>query len=545
MSNVHRGNQRQVLNTFERIVTLFTPIRAGEGKAVALFFSYACLIIISYYIFKTLREPLIIGSASADAKAYATALAAVVLLLFMPVYSMMFRRCTRERLVMILALAFAAMGATFAGLYQMGVTISYPYYVWVSIYGVLMVTQFWVFATGSFNIKSGKRLFPVILIGASLGGLIGAQIASFVIGHMGIASGLLAASAIIATTSFFPYIARDAVPAESSCLDCHMYKNKNASLLGGLHVVGRSKLMILIAIYALLLNIVNSTGEYIFAETLLSKLEGLGITEIAERERYIGQTYAQFAFWVTAVALFMQMFVVSRVFIYFGISVAVMAMPVLLTIGYFLGGFFPVFTFIYALKALDNSLDYSLTNTVRQTLFLPVTHEEKFEAKTAIDTFLWRFGDLLQAGVIYAALNWLNWGIKEIAYFCGFLGIFWIITARSVAIEYKERLKLRGREAPKLNNPLDHIHVVPGEIFNLLIPKDVFVTADPSDCLRLSAKLASGDTLPEWLKLNSKGRLFSGLVPSNMKKTSVVLVASDVDGLTAENQFVLDPGSQS
>ena len=531
----------QALNTFERILSLTTRIRAGEGKAVALFFCYACLIIISYYVFKTLREPLIIGSSTAANKAYATALAAVVLLLFLPVYSLMFRRWTRERLVMILALAFAAMGLVFAGLYQVGATISYPYYVWVSIYGVLMVSQFWVFATGSFNIKSGKRLFPVILIGASLGGLIGAQIAGFVIGYMGITSGLVIASAIIAVTAFFPYMARNAVPTTSKCLDCHMYQSKASKILGGLHVVSRSKLMILIAIYALLLNIVNSTGEYIFAETLLGKLELLGITEIAERERYIGQTYAQFAFWVTAVALFLQVFVVSRIFIHFGISVAVMVMPVVLTVGYFLGGFFPIFAFIYALKTIDNSLDYSLTNNVRQTLFLPVTHEEKFEAKTAIDTFLWRFGDLIQAGVVFIALNWLGWGIKEISYFCAFLGIFWIITARSVAVEYKKRVAEHKSEAPKLNNPLDHVNVIPGELLHLIVPKDTFITADPSDQLSFSATLSSGEKLPAWLKFCSIDRVFSGQVPETLKPTKITLLASDIEGLTAEDKFTLAP----
>ena len=306
-------------------------------------------------------------------------------------------------------------------------------------------------------------------------------------------------------------------------------------------MVSQSKLMILIAIYALLLNIVNSTGEYIFAETLLGKLEVLGITEIAERERYIGQTYAQFAFWVTAVALFLQVFVVSRIFIHFGISVAVMVMPVVLTIGYFLGGFFPIFAFIYALKTVDNSLDYSLTNNVRQTLFLPVTHEEKFEAKTAIDTFLWRFGDLIQAGVVFVALNWLGWGIKEISFFCAFLGIFWIITARSVAVEYKKRVAEHKGEAPKLNNPLESINVIPGELMHLLVPRDTFVTTDPSDCLSLSATLSSGQKLPEWLTFSSKERVFSGLVPKSIQPTSVTLTAVDTEGLMAKNKFILNP----
>jgi len=534
------------LNSFERFISLFTTVRPGEGLAVAVYFTYACLIIISYYVFKTLREPLIIGSSSAEAKSYATALAAVVLFFFMPIYSKMVNSCTREQLLVGLALMFAAMGLGFAMLHSMGYRIGYPYYVWVSIYGVIMVTQFWVFANGSFNVKTGKRLFPVILIGASLGGLIGAQIAKYVIGNMGVGSGIATASIIIGVTSFFPRIARNAVPAESMCVDCHLYKpdEKKSSILGGIGVVFRSRLMILIAGYALMLNIVNSTGEYIFAEALTTKADQLGLIETAEREKYIGQTYAQFAFWVTSIALFLQMFVVSRIFIHYGVCVAAMVMPIALTIGYALGGFFPIFTFIYMLKVLDNSLDYSITNTVRQALFLPTTHEEKFEAKTAIDTLFWRLGDLVQAGVVFVAINWLGWGIREISLSCAVLGVGWIICAQMIVKEYRIRVAEHTEEAPRLNRPIGIVPVVPGAEFNLPIPSDTFSAADPADCLSLDAKLSGDEKLPKWLAFSSKKRCLSGQIPNKMSEDlDIKLIARDNTGLSAENVFTLKPSN--
>ena len=531
------------LNSFERIIAIFTRVRPGEGPAVAVFSCYACLIIASYYIFKTLREPLIIGSAvDADAKAYATAYAALVLLIFMPIYSKMFRSCSRERLVMGMALMFAGMGFMFAMMNRWDINIGYTYYIWVSIYGVVMVSQFWVFATGSFNIKSGKRLFPVILIGASAGGLLGAQISGLVIRHGGITSGILLASTIIAITAVFPSLARTSVPEASQCVDCHRFKSDNTSLLGGLAVVLRSRLMILIAIYALLLNIINTSGEYLFAETLLRHIEGLGITDLDERQRYIGETYAQFAFWVTAIALFLQMFVVSRIFIFFGMSTAAMLMPILITIGYFMGGFFPFFTFIHALKIVDNSLDYSLTNNVRQTLFLPVSHAEKFEAKTAIDTVLWRAGDLVQAGIIFVSIHWLGWGVKEISILCGVLGVFWIYTARHMVVEYHRRVKEHpSGQAPRLNRPIDYINIMPGARLNYLIPEDTFVADDPSDSFTLSATLKTGEKLPSWLQFSTKENAFTGFVPHDVEQTPVTIIASDKDGLSAKNDLVLNP----
>jgi AAA family ATP:ADP antiporter len=530
------------LNPFERFLNLFTQVRPGEGVAVATYFVFACLIIISYYIFKTLREPLLIASSTADAKAYATGLAALVLLIFMPIYSVLFRGCSRETLVAGLALAFSVMGAGFALLYSYGFEIGYFYYVWVSIYGVVMVAQFWVFTTGSFNIKSGKRLFPVIVVGASLGGLLGAKLSGYLINNTGLATGMYAASLVIGFTALLPYFARKQVPESSSCIDCHLH-TKSSQVLGGVGVVYRSRLLMLIAAYALLLNIINSAGEYIFAESLINQVDQLGIVDIGEREKYIGMVYADFAFWVTAVALFLQIFVVSRVITHLGISIAVLVMPVALSVGYMLGGFFPVFTFIYVLKTLDNSLDYSITNTVRQILFLPVTHEEKFEGKTAIDTLFWRMGDLIQAGIVYAAINWFDWGIRELSMFCGALGIAWIYVGVKVVGEYNQRVREHGDEAPTLNQPIETITVIPGTVFEFQIPEETFATADPGDSLKLSAKLSNGDQLPSWLSFIPQKRTFTGLVPELNQTIGVRLTASDATGLSADNEFILQPAT--
>ena len=46
--------------------------------------------------------------------------------------------------------------------------IGFAYYVWVGIFSVMITAQFWAFAADSYNVKSGKRVFPVIMIGATL-----------------------------------------------------------------------------------------------------------------------------------------------------------------------------------------------------------------------------------------------------------------------------------------------------------------------------------------------------------------------------------------
>ena len=74
------------------------------------------------------------------------------------------------------------------------------FFVWVSIYGVMVVAQMWAFAADSFNLKSGQRLFPVIMVGANLGALAGAKTAQLAVAALTpVGLMLVATCALLAT----------------------------------------------------------------------------------------------------------------------------------------------------------------------------------------------------------------------------------------------------------------------------------------------------------------------------------------------------------
>ena len=76
--------------------------------------------------------------------------------------------------------------------------------------------------------------------------------------------------------------------------------------------------------------------------------------------------------------------------------------PTIAVVGYSVILVAPLLGLVRVLKVLDNSCDYSIQNTARQALFLPTSREAKYKAKAAIDAFFMRFGDVLQAGIVYA-----------------------------------------------------------------------------------------------------------------------------------------------
>jgi len=102
--------------------------------------------------------------------------------------------------------------------------------------------------------------------------------------------------------------------------------------------------------------------------------------------------------WATAI---IQLFLVSRIFKWFGVRVALFVLPMIALGGYALIAITPVLGLLRVVKTAEYSTDYSIQNTSRQALFLPVSREAKYKAKQAIDTFFWRVGDVLTAGLVF------------------------------------------------------------------------------------------------------------------------------------------------
>src|SRR4029077_18695026 len=59
-----------------------------------------------------------------------------------------------------------------------GVHIGVPFFLWVGIFNLMVVAQFWAFANDLYSHERGQRLFPLVGIGASLGAWVGARLAS-------------------------------------------------------------------------------------------------------------------------------------------------------------------------------------------------------------------------------------------------------------------------------------------------------------------------------------------------------------------------------
>jgi len=535
------------LSPFERLLTLFTRMRPGEGRSVLLFFTHGFLLLFSYMIVKALREALILTKFPAEVRAYAVAVIALVLMLVIPIYGAVRRRLDGARLLQAITIFFALSMLVFVYVAHNGVNIAFAFFVWVSIYGVMVVAQFWAFAADSFNLKSGQRLFPVIMLGANLGALVGAkcaQLAAAALSPMGL---MLVANAALLGTLVFATPERRAVPAGSRALAVDALV-RPPRLLGGLGLVFRDRYLLLIALLVVLLNWINSTGEFVLADFVqrdaaarAAQTPGIDVGAL------ITAFYGNFQYWVTLVGLLTQLFLVARIYRWVGLRGALLVHPACVALGYglvaiapLLVGFVPVFTLIRLVKIAENSIDYSLMNTTRQALFLPVDRDAKYEGKTAIDTFFWRFGDLIQAGVVYLGVNQLHWSATEFARVNLVLALLWLVLAWFIGLEFARKARENVFNVAPQAGEIPDLHVLPGRPFQHMLAAETFTDADPGDVLHLQARRHDGQPLPAWIQFYARERIFTGVAPgSGWQELTIVVVASDVDGLEAQSSFVV------
>jgi AAA family ATP:ADP antiporter len=113
-----------------------------------------------------------------------------------------------------------------------------------------------------------------------------------------------------------------------------------------------------------------------------------------------------------------------------------MILPLVSLMGYNILVFFPLLPAVLGAKVIENSIDYSLNNTVRNMLFLPCTYEEKFSAKQAIDSFFVRTGDVLSALLVFVGTTWLTLQPRGFAAVNALLVVGWLLLAWLVGRAY-------------------------------------------------------------------------------------------------------------
>jgi len=370
-------------------------VSVDETRDVVVMFFNIFLLLIAYYILKTVREPLILAS-GAELKSYAAAAQAAVLLVYVPLYGTLATRLPVNKLITRVNLAMIVCIQAFFLLGRAGVpAVGFAFYVFIGIFSLTLIAQFWSFANDIYAKAEGDRLFPIIAVGSTAGAPIGAKLASELFSH-GVSPWLMmqiASALLLAHTAFYGWVRRRG---------SGQAKGKAESSANGFSLVFASRYLQLIGILLIVLNIINTTGEYVLSSLVTQQAAALAPTIAGfSKEAFIGEFYGDYFFWVNMASMLLQTFAVSRIVKTLGMGGMLFTLPVVALGAYSLVTIGAGIALVRWVKTAENACDYSVMNTTKQMLWLPTTREEKYAAKQAIDTFFVRFGDMISAGVVF------------------------------------------------------------------------------------------------------------------------------------------------
>jgi ATP:ADP antiporter, AAA family len=429
-------------SALERALSLFADVRAGEGASTILLALNVFLLLAAYSLMKPARDGLILTEGGAEVASYSAAAQAVLLMIAVPIYGWLGTRFVRIRLITIVMTFFSVTLIAFYLGGIAGLREGVAFYIWIGLINVFIVSQFWQFANDLFSESRGRRLFPLIGVGQSLGAWVGAAAVPPLVERLNYTPytlmlfGACALLVALSTTLLVNVVEARRGPRETQDLG-----KETLGPQGGFELIFHDRYLLWIAILIILLNVVNTTGGYVLNRLIVGEAAarfGSGAASVESSRQFITAFSGSITAAVNLVGLLLQLFATARVIRALGVRGALFVLPVIALANYAIIVVAPVLAVVRVGKVLENSTDYSIQNTLRQALFLPTTREAKYKAKAAIDTFFTRAGDVLSAGFVglgqvvgltVAAFAGINVGLT----------IVWLAVARQITREHRRR----------------------------------------------------------------------------------------------------------
>jgi len=414
----------------QNIREAWADMKNEDGQATVRFAIRLFLILLAYYLMKPVREELILDGGSAQIRSYALAGQAALLLFLVPVYSHLIKRLHGDRLFQIITIFLAANIGLFYFMGSAGFDVGVAFFIWLGIFSVVQISQFWTMVSDYHCVDKGKKLTSYIAIGGSLGAMIGAMIAKGMYHELG-AYGLMVVAIVMLIIAVL-------IPGAKAGFRKDHHDNSNDEsikhLFGGLKRVLDVPYLRWIAVSVVLLNLINSTGEFILADFVTAEKSG------AE----IGEFYSTFYLYVNIATLILQAFMVRPLFRVIGVGGALISLAAVNLFMYLSVLAFPVLAWFAIVKMADNSIDYSVANTTKQILFLPLDRFTRYEGMLAINTFFTRFGDLIQGGVIFLVISVLSLPTMVLVGTNIALCLLWLLATMKVSRMFRQQTEKVG-----------------------------------------------------------------------------------------------------
>jgi ATP:ADP antiporter, AAA family len=434
-------------------------VKPDELRALGLAFIFNFIVLGSYYVLRPIRDE--IGAAGGlENLSWMYTGTLVGMLIANALFSALVARMSRRRFIPIAYRFFIAnlilfffLMRTLPAAQQMWV--GRAFFVWVSVFNLFVVTVFWAFMTDVFNTEQAKRLFGFISVGGTLGGIAGGLLTASLVHEIGTANLLIVSAVLLEGGAWcvrlFPAddgaapkrdaaTARDRTSVHETAKDGDGEAPIGGSIWSGITHVARSPYLLGICAF-MLLHAITSTLLY-FQQADITAHE---FTDRAARTAF----FAQLDVWVNVLTVVVQISLTGRLLKWLGVGITLVMLPALSVIGFLLMGALPILALLAVFQVLRRAANFAVSRPAREVLFTVLRREDKYKAKSFMDTFVYRGGDQIGAWS-YPLLTWLGLGLTGISFVAAPLAAIWCVLSlwlgrKQVALaRERDELQLRA-----------------------------------------------------------------------------------------------------
>ena len=407
------------MNPINKFLKTASRIEEREIKAVIFSFLFVVVLMSAYYILRPVRDAMASDWTDAEVS-WLWTINFFISTAIVALYGLMVSKFRFRLLVPVMYGIFAGSFVIFyflASISDDRTIIDKAFYVWVSVFSLFHISVFWSFMSELFSKEQSGRLFGIIAVGASVGGLIGPSITAFFSVSLGTDNLMLIASMmlLIPIPIIFYLQTLKVTDLNNEELDL---TTPNQSI-GGSPFAGFK--MFFSNPYLL------SIGLFIFLYTGISsfvyfELKNL-LSDLSRSERSV--IWAQMDLAVNILAISAGLFATSRIVTRFGMPLTIALVPVMICIGLLVLAISPFLGVVVMLQIIRRAGNYAVTRPAREMLFTLVDQETRFKAKPVIDIVAYRGGDMLMAWLFTGLTQGLGLGLAAVAAFGAGMAALW------------------------------------------------------------------------------------------------------------------------
>ena len=427
-------------------------LQPGEGPVLLASFATLLCTFSSYAILRPVRDALGVTSGLETIPALFWAVF-VAMLLLQPLYGWLTSRLPRSLFLPWVYIFFAANLVGFWAWFHLQADhtwIARSYFVWVSVFNLFILAAFWGLMADVFTREQAGRLFGFIWAGASSGGVIGPYIDKTLAVPLGSVNLLLLSAGLLLIALIFMRLVirwhqqhrAQSPPALGVTPDSSVageMRGVGWGVLAAFSQVARSPYLLGIAAFVLLMTWVN-TFLYLEQQAFVAK----AFTSANERTHF----FASIDLYVQVASLIMQFLLFSRLYRWFGMRAMLAFVPLMMTLGYAVYALAPAFMLLVVVYAVRRVADYAITRPCRDSLFTVVSREEKYQAKSLIDTLAYRGGDATSCSLHKLLVDGLGANHSVVGWVGALISAVWTVLALALGRAQERAGDTRAANAP-------------------------------------------------------------------------------------------------